>query len=440
MRTGLWCDTLCRPMWNRLRGQAGQTASEYMGLLLVVSVIIAAVSTTTVGTQIAREMERIVCEIFGGDCGAAPNAPQLSDCVVAEATDKVTINGEFDVKLFKVELEGGVEYMRQKRANGEVAMTFKLGTSGGVGARLRKIVDAAVKGGPASSVTFLLPNDAAANTFARQIKDSAKAIALKPLNRFGVSGGDPHIDFPPIESVSYEQSGGVSGGVDLESSGGYGAGSLELGTAIGFKRDMTRGRDSSGEITAYYKINGKGQGAAGMPLVGPGFNGALAGELTMAVTFDSRGVPRKLSVQGVGGYEGGVEGRAHPKDLQAALKYIDSIDIKANDRSGKKLEFQIDLDLNDETAGPLALAFIRGVNPAGNVADKALAGRQLWTLVEQKGKIQMRHYDTDADHQSVGLDAVVAGGGIAHDTTSAELTSAEDYIPGQGFVPSVVCR
>ena len=60
--------------------------------------------------------------------------------------------------------------------------------------------------------------------------------------------------------------------------------------------------------------------------------------------------------------------------------------------------------------------------------------------MEQKGEIQMRHYDTDADTQSVGLDAVVAGGGIAHDTTSAELTSAEDYVSGRGFLPSVVCR
>ena len=43
-------------MRRRLCAQAGQTAAEYMGLLLVISVIIAAVATTTVGTQIRDEM------------------------------------------------------------------------------------------------------------------------------------------------------------------------------------------------------------------------------------------------------------------------------------------------------------------------------------------------------------------------------------------------
>ena len=45
-------------------------------------------------------------------------------------------------------------------------MTFKLATSGGVGQKIKKYLDVAVKGGPASSVTFVLPNDEAANRFA----------------------------------------------------------------------------------------------------------------------------------------------------------------------------------------------------------------------------------------------------------------------------------
>ena len=61
-----------------------------------------------------------------------------------------------------------------------------------------------------------------------------------------------------------------------------------------------------------------------MPLIGPGFTGALNGELTLSVTWDKDLNATKLSLLGVGGYEGGVEGRANPKDLQAALKYIDA--------------------------------------------------------------------------------------------------------------------
>jgi hypothetical protein len=413
-------------MSRRLWAQAGQTAAEYMGVLLVVSVIIAAVATTSVGTQIRDEMKRIVCQIFGGDCGEA-----LSDCVTAEATEKVSINGEVNVRLFTVKLEGGVEYTRQKRANGQVAMSFKLATAGGVGEKIKKHLDASIKGGPAESVTFLLADDAAANEFAQQIKDSAKAIALKPLNRFGIDGGDPHIDFPPVESLSFEQTGTVSLGSEADSAGGYGSATVEIGGALGFKRDLIKG-----ETTAFYKVSAKGAGAAGMPVIGPGFTGALAGELSMSVTWDRHGNATKLSLRGVGGYEGGVEGLANPKDLKAALKYIDALELKADHRDGKKLEFQIDLDLDDANQSRLVTSLLTGIAPG----TQAAAGLKLWNLMEQKGKIQMRHYDTDADTQSVGIDALVAGGGIAHDTTSAELTGAEDYVSGRGFVASVVCR
>jgi len=48
---------------------AGQTAAEYLGALLVVSVIVAAIATSDVGISVAREVSRLVCVIGGGaDC------------------------------------------------------------------------------------------------------------------------------------------------------------------------------------------------------------------------------------------------------------------------------------------------------------------------------------------------------------------------------------
>ena len=52
-----------------LRRNAGQTAAEYLGALLVVSVIVAAIATSDVGISVAREVSRLVCVIGGGtDC------------------------------------------------------------------------------------------------------------------------------------------------------------------------------------------------------------------------------------------------------------------------------------------------------------------------------------------------------------------------------------
>jgi pilus assembly protein Flp/PilA len=50
---------------ERSREDRGQTAAEYMGVLLVVSAIIAAVATTDIGTTIKEQAVRLVKEIAG---------------------------------------------------------------------------------------------------------------------------------------------------------------------------------------------------------------------------------------------------------------------------------------------------------------------------------------------------------------------------------------
>jgi hypothetical protein len=52
---------------ERARENRGQTAAEYMGVLLVVSVIIAAVATTDIGETIKTEAVRLVKKIAGSD-------------------------------------------------------------------------------------------------------------------------------------------------------------------------------------------------------------------------------------------------------------------------------------------------------------------------------------------------------------------------------------
>ena len=121
-------------------------------------------------------------------------------------------------------------------------MTFKLSNSGGLSERLKKLVDVTIKGGPASSVTFLLPNDEAANRFAADVKDAAKAMAYAPLQRFGIGDEyDMNIDSPPIETVQFEYGGGVGGSVEADGAGGYGEGGLDGAYALGHKQKLHRG-------------------------------------------------------------------------------------------------------------------------------------------------------------------------------------------------------
>ena len=54
---------------ERARENRGQTAAEYMGVLLVVSVIIAAVATTGIGDDIKDRLGELVEMIGKGDSG-----------------------------------------------------------------------------------------------------------------------------------------------------------------------------------------------------------------------------------------------------------------------------------------------------------------------------------------------------------------------------------
>jgi Flp pilus assembly pilin Flp len=70
-------DLLRRLCIRLYAGPRGQTAAEYVGVLLVVSVIIAAVSQTSIGTTIRTKMDHVVKMVATGDTDAK-NAPK--DC------------------------------------------------------------------------------------------------------------------------------------------------------------------------------------------------------------------------------------------------------------------------------------------------------------------------------------------------------------------------
>jgi pilus assembly protein Flp/PilA len=62
---------------DRAREERGQTAAEYMGILLVVGVIIAAVATSGIGEDIVNAIKGIITDITGGtDPRGGGGAPQ----------------------------------------------------------------------------------------------------------------------------------------------------------------------------------------------------------------------------------------------------------------------------------------------------------------------------------------------------------------------------
>jgi hypothetical protein len=422
--------------------QRGQTTAEYLGVLLLVVAIVLALVATGINSSIADGINTAICRIIGLECEVEP--PPLSECVVSESSDKVTLNGEFNVRWFKVKLEGGVEYVRQTRANGQVAITVKLPTSGGIGPPLAKALgmggklDGVVKAGQTPQVTFVLPSAKAADTFEQQVTDSAIAIAAGPIGS-RLLGKSVHVDVPQVESVAYELTGGGNASIGVDSPGGYASGSLDLGQALGIKKNLTSGKPNSGDITAYYRVDGKLAGEGGL-LVGEGAGGALAGDQTLAITFTADGKPKGLTLTASGSYEGKLQLTGKFKNLQTALGAVKGLNIKASQGDGQKIQVQLDLPLDNPEVQNATLAFLRGINPiTGGPADTAAAAVQLKDAILQDATAQVRTYDTNATTAGGDVDLGLGGGGVTYDSKDANLTGALDYMPGEGFVPSQVC-
>ena len=66
----------------RLRSNAGQVAAEYVGVLLLFAVVVAALIGSQLHTQIAVEVERAICKIAGSSQCGEPGVPQ------ADASDE----------------------------------------------------------------------------------------------------------------------------------------------------------------------------------------------------------------------------------------------------------------------------------------------------------------------------------------------------------------
>jgi hypothetical protein len=417
-------------MRERLRAQTGQTAAEYMGVLLLVAAITTAIIAGGIQNQINDGIKAAVCKIAGLECEV--EKPPLSECVVSESSDKVTLKGDFNVRFVNVKLEGGVEYVRQTRANGDVAITIKLPTSGGVGPKLSKAL------GMGGELDVGINDAKAADKFEDQVTESAIAIAAGPIGAH-LLGKDVHVDVPPVESVAYELTSGANASIGVDSPGGYANGSIDLGNALGIKKNLTSGKPNSGDITAYYRVEGKLAGEGGL-LVGEGAGGGLSADQTLAVTFDSHGKPKGLTLTASGSYEGKLQLNGKFKDLQAALGAINGLDITASQGEGQKIQVQLDLPLDNPDVQNATLAFLRGINPVtGGPVDAAQAAADLKDAILQNATAQVRTYDTNSTTGGAEIDLGVGGGGVTVDSKDANLTGAMDYVPGQGFVPSQVC-
>jgi hypothetical protein len=450
-----------------LRSVDGQTTAEYVGGLLVVSVIIAAVALTAVGSDIRRHIECTVASIVGQTCTAAQENGVDPECLLASDTRE----SNFSVNIIAVKVGEGSTLIKETYADGrtvftladnaEVAAELFAGAkahAGKIGFDASASVAAGGKLEGAQVFEFTADQQEQADAFEHAVRNEGTftnflhqqfesggvlgAIGLDPLHGVKDWAAD-HIFGDDADNLPKPTSTYVDASLFVEGEAEASAGIPELDASLkgalkgaGGVKVTTSGKDA-GTAEVYFELSAEAAGQLGILALGPGIGGdaKFTATMTMSKRADGSYGPSKLRVVGTAGYSGSplnLDGATDFKDVKGLSGWLKEATIKADTGSGEQLEFAADLDLNDSRNLRAALGVLgpSGVSGAG-VQD-------LVDRFDKDGRLTLQSYDTTASDTSaeIKLGAGInggAGGGQKED--GQQLTSSVVREPGGTFQP-----
>jgi hypothetical protein len=432
-------------MRERARSQAGQTAPEMTGLMLLVALVIAALVFTGIPQTIANRTGELICQIAGGNCDnpELTGKPPLTQCV----TDSSQRGISGAVKVFFVELGAGVEGIKEIRADGTVKITIKGNAEAGLefGAPGAEVegggVDAESPGGEVSvsaggeyGRAWVFDNEGEADEFIDLVTRKVTAIA-DPTPNFPGTDDDADLELPEHDETTF------AGGVEVSAKGSLGGSGLEggLSGAVGVGAIYNEDEDSPnyGDKTYFFDIGGgiEGSASAGDPtsLVNLGLGGDA--EVRLAVTYDKDGQPKRATVRGqldVTG-SGGFALEDRSKDLDDLLRGLTKVSASGTSSSGGRAIFTADLDLRDPANLAAFNAFKDGRDPVtGESVSRFDAGVDLFNRFNDDATLNARFYTVENNDFSAGFDAGIFG--VEGEYTSEDATLIDAfYRPSDGL-------
>jgi len=423
---------------RRLASDRGQTSSEYVGMLLLVGTIIAALVMTGLPGRIAQETSDIVCRIAGGACDAPDSdEPNADTCVLTQSSR----SAEGSVKITFIRLEGGVKGVREERADGSVKITLEAnagaglefatpgaGVEGGgtnVGTGEREVTVTA--GGKVSRSWVFDAGDArASNEAADQFTEDVEKRVSEQLDLWPWTHGP---DLPDHQETS------VSGGVTVTATGELGNGTgLEgnLGAALGAKFD-----EKTGERTIFFEVKGGGKAGASAGFF-DGFSAAGQGTVTVGVTYTRDG--REKSMEVLGQADGSIEASFDPTG-GALDQTMSDLSDNLSASVGGRVVLDAKLDLTDPANLAAAQTFITGIDPAtGQPVGIGDASRDLYERFRDDGKVSVQTFATANQAYGGEFDGTVVGGEFKYAEEDANLIKAWYLDGAEGFKPWDTCR
>lgn len=403
-----------------MRDARGQGTVEWVGIVLLVALVLAAAtaiaSGSGIGERLTAAMRRALCVVTGQACTPAERAAALP-CVVAAAGGSE--GGAFTLALVRVDERDG--FLREVRADGTVALTLldedSLGLSiGAPGVRVRwgsfdvavgRELRAAVMAERGSGSTWIAGSEAEADRMLPRLR-----WARSPLGRrTGIRAPPPDVEYRERGSAATFVGRARGQGLEIAADAVYGE-----------RIDRVRG------WRTVYLRDGRA-GAAALSFGSAfGASGEAAAEERIGVTYDRRGRPVDLMVLATLDVEGAA---ALPPGLAQAAGRL-GVPL----RGERHVETERHLDLTDPANADAARAFLRGLGgrPALRVAAGALRDR-----LDAWGTLSVRSYARGGQEREAAVDARLLGMEVGSEESWARLQGALRRGPDGALVADPAC-
>ena len=393
------------------RGQAGV---DYVGVLLLVTVVLGAVALVADGsgipTAVDHQLLRALCVVRGGEC-EQDRAP----CAVRSDRRDDAVSAR--ILVFHVGADKTL--IREERSDGSVAVTVSYGEQGGLevsggahlgvslgrgGVGLGGELTAAAVATRERGYTWVLRDGRAADALAQRL-----GVELGKLDALIASGR------VPAPSQRYFHGG-------LASRSSISGGTLPGGTLGLSSQDVagTRTDASTGRRTFY--VQRTVEGSLSLTYGTAGATGARTDRERYAVTYDAAGRPVDLMVLSTGIYRGSFD---LPTRLQPAVGLL-----SAPTGHVRTYVEETHLDLTDPESLRVARAFLEQVRHPNLVHGGAAVAvaAALRRRLDEVGVVHARTYDADQRRYgidgSVGVEGVQLGASLSRTLLDSHLVAA----------------
>jgi hypothetical protein len=394
-----------------VRGQAGV---DYVGVLLLVTVVLGAVGLVVDGAGIPQAVDhqllRALCVVRGGDC-EQDRAP----CPVATDRRRNAVSAR--IIVFHVGQDKSV--VREERSDGTIAITVAYGREAGL--QVGDGVHVSLSLGHAGlSLGGELTASAVASRergYTWLLHDARAADAL--VGRLGLSRGELERRIAdgrmPVPALRYGHRGLSADG--LLSRGTTAGGSLGLSAqdVAGARTDARTGR------TTFY-VQRTVEASLSLTHTGAAATATGGNRERYAVTYNAAGRPVDLMVMTTGSYKLSVD---LPMRLQPAAGLL-----SAPTGHGRMFVEETHLDLTDPESLRLAGAFLRQVRHPDVVGfgDAVGVAAALRRRLDDVGVVHARTYDSDERRYgldvSAGIQRVGVGGAVLRTREDTHLVAA----------------